>query len=107
MFCTDKSSERSRAAFMAATLDTMRRALPLEVSPRRASAIFRDPAVRFSICELAADSLRSRRFAKGAVPAPISASNRTISMMACSTMAWVRESRWGVQSAMGLRTAAW
>ncbi len=44
----------------------------------------RAPAVRFSICELEADSLRSRIDAKGAVSIPTSLSKRTKATAASS-----------------------
>ena len=106
MFSTLISSAKASAARMAATLEAMRVALGLERSPICASTILRVPEVRFSICELAADSLRSSRAAKGAASAPKSRSKRTISIVASSASAEMRLLRCGVCLAMGGTMAA-
>ena len=70
------------AAVIAATFPTTIDALTPGRSPSSASAMARAEAVRFSICELAADSERSSTAAKGAISPPSSASKRATSLAA-------------------------
>ena len=75
------------AARMARVLATTREALSELAGRSSASAMARADAVRFSICDEAADSERSRTGPKGASSCPNSASNRAISLVASSNSA--------------------
>ena len=59
---------------MACTLPTITAALCLLVSPSSAIPMLRADAVRFSICDDATDSVRSRMASSGIGPVAISAS---------------------------------
>lgn len=76
-------ADGSRAARMAVVLATIISVLRVGVPPgSSASATARADAVRFSICELAADSDLSSTADNGAISLPSSASNRAMSRLA-------------------------
>ena len=72
---------------IASVFAAIKEAFCFDVSPSSAMATDRAEADRFSICDEATDSERSRMAANGAISLPISASNRAISLEASSAAA--------------------
>lgn len=100
-------SARFIAATIAAVLATITLALALALAPvNSASAIARTEAVRFSMFELAADSVRNRIAANGAISPPSSASKRMISLLASSASTSASAGKSTVRSAMSAAIAA-
>jgi len=83
----ERSSARSTAAVITRTLATITLALDRLLAPISASAMARADAVRFSICELVADSERSSTALNGTSSSPASVSKRAISRAASSASA--------------------
>ena len=100
-------SARLIAATIASVLATMTLALAVVLAPgSSASAMARADAVRFSIFELAADSVRNRTDENGAISLPSSASNRVASRLASPASASTSDDRLTVRSAMSALIAA-
>src|SRR5262245_31315825 len=100
-------SARLIAATIDAVLATMTLALAVVLAPgSSASAMARADAVKFSMLELAADSVRNRTDENGAISPPSSASNRVISLLASSASARASDGRLTAMSAMSALIAA-